>query len=61
MFTTNHIACTNSLGKLVYPDSVPQADKTALSVRHVGDIPKANVSDASQGPAFYRAASGLLG
>ena len=35
--------------------------KTALSVRHVGNIPKANFSDASQGPVFCRAASGLLG
>ena len=51
VFTMNHVACTNSPGKLVQQDSVPWADDTDLSVRNVGNIPKVSFSDASQGPA----------
>lgn len=49
VFIINHAVCTKSLHKLVQQDLVPQADKTALSVRSIGITPKASSQMAGKG------------
>lgn len=49
VFIINHAVCTKSLHKPVQQDLVPQADKTALSVRSIGITPKASSQMAGKG------------
>lgn len=49
-FILNHIVYKNGLGKLVQQSLLPWTFKTPFSVSNVGNIPKTNFLDTSQGP-----------